>query len=96
MTEIFNLVIKRWVLSATSHTDSTGGFKDFYGESFKKNHGTTVATLSNRAAAWEMRFYFQCAGAGASDPSSAGNARRECGNVVSVASEVAAPACICA
>ena len=39
MTEIFNLVIKRWVLSATSHTDSTGGFKEFYGESFKK---TTV------------------------------------------------------
>ena len=39
MTEIFNLVIKRWVLSTTSHTDSTGGFKEFYGESFKK---TTV------------------------------------------------------
>ena len=36
MTEIFNLVIKRSVLSATSHADSTGDFKDFYGESFKK------------------------------------------------------------
>ena len=36
MTKIFNLVIKRSVLSATSHADSTGGFKEFYGESFKK------------------------------------------------------------
>ena len=31
-------------------------------ENPSKNHGMTVATLSNRAAAWEMRFYFQCAG----------------------------------
>ena len=29
MTKIFNLVIKRWVLSATSHADSKGGFNDF-------------------------------------------------------------------
>ena len=50
MTKIFYLVIKRSVLSATSHADSTGDFKEFYGESFRK----TPATPNVRAASFQM------------------------------------------
>ena len=54
MTKIFNLVIKRSVLSATSHADSTGGFKEFYGESFKKPRCDRSHPKQPGCTAWEM------------------------------------------
>ena len=60
MTKIFNLVIKRWVLSATSHADSKGGFKDFYGESFRKPRHDRSHPKQPGCTAYQMRFCFRC------------------------------------